>query len=161
VAYQILIIDEDKLTRWFLGRMLTGFGYQVRESTSAAGGLAQAKESPPDLVLLEVRLQDRNAEAALQALRRSYPELPVVMMSADASVETVRHMRGLGASGFLWKPCAAMTLHALVAKLVKRDMSACRGVSGQKEDARPSPASSGEVPDSNPAAHSGGPGRPV
>jgi DNA-binding NarL/FixJ family response regulator len=40
------------------------------------------------------------------------------MMSADTTPETVRHMRRLGARGFLAKPCAAVLLQALIAYLL-------------------------------------------
>jgi len=115
---EILIIDDDKLTRWSLSTLLVRFGYRVREAASAAEGLASARESPPDLVLLDIRLPDGDGGAVLQDLRQSRPGLPVVMMSADGSQGTVRHVRRLGARGFLAKPCAAALLQALVAYLL-------------------------------------------
>jgi DNA-binding NarL/FixJ family response regulator len=62
--------------------------------------------------------RDADGGTVLQGLRRSRPGLPVVMMSADATPETVRHMRRLGARGFLAKPCAAVLLQALIAYLL-------------------------------------------
>ena len=115
---EILIIDDDKLTRWSLSTLLVRFGYRVREAASAAEGLASVRESPPDLVLLDIRLPDGDGGTVLQGFRRSRPELPVVMMSADATPETVRRVRRLGARGFLAKPCAAALLQALVAYLL-------------------------------------------
>lgn len=82
----------------------------MREAASAAEGLAKAGESRPDLVLLDIRLPDADVDTVLRGLLRSRPEVPVVMMSADATPETVRHMRRLGACGFLAKPCAAVLL---------------------------------------------------
>ena len=93
---EILVIDDDKLTRWSLATVLARFGYRVREAASAAEGLASARESPPDLVLLDIRLLDGDGGTVLRDLRQSRPGLPVVMMSADATPETVRHMRSLG-----------------------------------------------------------------
>jgi DNA-binding response OmpR family regulator len=58
VTPEILVVDDDKLTRWSLARLLAGFGYRVREAASAAEGRAKAGESPPDLVLLDIRLPD-------------------------------------------------------------------------------------------------------
>lgn len=119
MAHEILVVDDDKLTRWSLARMLARFGYCVREAGSAAEGLAQAEESPPDLVLLDVHLLDRGGDSVLRSLRESRPELPVIMMSVDATPETVRHLRRLGAGGFLTKPCAAGLLQSLVAFLLR------------------------------------------
>jgi DNA-binding NtrC family response regulator len=115
VTHEILIIDDDKLTRWSLTKILARAGYRVREAASAAEGLVKAGESRPDLVLLDLRLPGGDGGTVLQDLQQSRPGLPVVMMSADPTPETVGHMRRLGARGFLAKPCAAEILQALVA----------------------------------------------
>jgi len=118
VTHEILVIDDDTLTRWSLRRVLARAGYRVREAASAAEGLAKAGESRPDLVLLDHRLPDGDGGNVLQDLLRSRPALPVVMMSTDVTPETVGRMRQLGARGFLAKPCAAVLLQALVAYLL-------------------------------------------
>jgi CheY-like chemotaxis protein len=115
---EILVIDDDKLTRWSLAKVLARFGCRVREAASASEGLATAGESPPDLVLLDMRLPDADGDSVLQGLRRSRPELPVVMLSANATPESVQHVRRLGARGFLPKPCAIGLLQALIAPLL-------------------------------------------
>ena len=115
---EILVIDDDKLTRWSLAKILARFGCRVREAASAAEGLAKAGESPPDLVLLDMRLPDADGVSVLQGLRRSLPELPVVMMSANPTQERVQRARRLGARGFLPKPCVVAVLQALVTSLL-------------------------------------------
>ncbi len=117
-AHEILIIDDDKLTRFSLMQVLVRAGYRVRAAASAAEGLANAREAPPDLVLLDVQLPDGDGGSVLQAFRRSAPTLPVVMMSADPAPETVQRLRRLGACDFLAKPCASILLLALVASLL-------------------------------------------
>jgi len=118
MAHEILVIDENRLTRWSLAKMLTRFGYTVREATTAADGLACTKEAAPDLVLVDLCLLDMAGSAAMQRLRQRCPGLPVVVMSADATTDTLRYMRRLGAYGFLAKPCAAVLLQGLVAYLL-------------------------------------------
>ena len=102
MAHEILVVDDDKLTRWSLARMLARFGYCVREAGLAAEGLAQAGESPPDLVLLDLRLLDKDGGSVLRSLRESRPELPVIMMSADATPPSPRGRRlsGQGLRGW-------------------------------------------------------------
>ena len=118
MAHEILVIDENKLTRWSLATLLTRCGYTVREATTAADGCACAKEAAPDLVLVDLCLLDMAGSAAMQRLRQRCPGLPVVVMSADATADTVRSVSHLGASGFLAKPCAAVLLQTLVAYLL-------------------------------------------
>ncbi len=117
-AQEILIIDDDMLTRWSLMQVLVRAGYRVRAAASAAEGLSNARETPPDLVLLDVQLPDGDGGSVLQAFRRSVPALPVVMMSADPAPETVQRLRRLGACDFLAKPCASILLLAVVASLL-------------------------------------------
>lgn len=98
--------------------MLTRFGYTVREATTAADGLAYAEESAPDLVLVDICVLDTAGSTVLQRLRQRCPGLPVMVMSADATPDTLRYMVCLGVYGFLAKPCAAVLLQALVAYLI-------------------------------------------
>jgi DNA-binding NtrC family response regulator len=92
VTREILVIDDDTLTRWSLAKVLARAGYRVRGAASAAEGLAKAGESQPDL--------------------------PVMVMSARATLRTVWHPCRLGAHGFLERPCAAVLLQAQVAHLL-------------------------------------------
>jgi DNA-binding NtrC family response regulator len=90
----------------------------VRGVASAAEGVAKAGESRPDLVLMDLRLPDADGDTVLQSLQRLPPDLPVVVMSEDATLKTVRDLRRRGACGFLAKPCAAILLQALVGYLL-------------------------------------------
>jgi DNA-binding response OmpR family regulator len=119
VTHEILVIDDDMLTRWALKTVLTRAGYHVREAGSAKEGLMRARERVPNLVLLDFRLPDRNGAFVLQSLLQSQPTPLVVMMSANATEETVRYLRRLGASGYLTKPCAPAFLVAQVDGLLQ------------------------------------------
>jgi DNA-binding response OmpR family regulator len=112
------LIEEDKVARWSLMRVLLSAGYRVRAAATAAEGLAEAGSTPPELVLLDEQLPDADGGSVLQALQRSHPDLPVVMLGADAAPETVQRLRDRGARGFLAKPCAALLLLTLVASLL-------------------------------------------
>jgi CheY-like chemotaxis protein len=116
--HEILLIEDDRVARWSLMRALLCAGYRVRVAATATEGLAEAGSTPPELVLLDAQLPDADGESVLQTLQRSHPDLPVVMMSADATSETEQRLRDRGASGFLAKPCAAVFLLTLVASLL-------------------------------------------
>ena len=53
----ILIVDDDERVRDLFATFLRTKGYEVREAESGREGLDQARQNPPDLVLLDVRLQ--------------------------------------------------------------------------------------------------------
>jgi DNA-binding response OmpR family regulator len=116
----ILVVDDDRLTRWALERVLTRAGYRVREARSAAEGVACTREDPPDLIFLDVCLPDDDNVTVLQTLHELRPEVPVVMMSADATHEVGRRLCEFGARAYVEKPCAPALVLALAEALLPR-----------------------------------------
>jgi DNA-binding NtrC family response regulator len=117
----ILVIDDDKLTRWSLARVLTRAGYRVREAGSAADGVTRVREAWPDLVFLDLRLPDGDGASVLQILHELRPQLPVVMISADTTREAARRLCQLGAYAYLEKPCAPAVVVTLADTLLSRE----------------------------------------
>lgn len=115
----ILIIDDDKLSRWSLSTVLGRAGYRVREAATGKEGLAAVERGVPDLVLLDIMLPDLDGFAVLQAIHQAHPNLPVLMMTADATAEAARRTSRLGARGHLDKPCDAAVLLAAVSEALQ------------------------------------------
>ena len=128
VMREILVIDDDKLTRWSLARVLTRAGYSVQEASSASEGLTRVQEAAPDLIFLDCRLPDGDGASVLQMLQELRPRLPVVMISADATREAVRRLYQLGASAYLEKPCAPASVVALAETLLSHGVAVQSGV---------------------------------
>ncbi len=122
-AITVLIIDDDKLTRWSVSKVLEHAGHLVREAVSLKAGMAALDGEPPDLVLLDIRLPDGDGFALLKAIRMSYPKLPVIMMTAHASPETEQAALTLGAYAHLAKPCDPVALRAVVGEALARGVS--------------------------------------
>lgn len=116
----ILIIDDDKLIRWSLSTVLRRAGYRLREAATGQEGLAAVESDAPDLALLDVKLPDMDGFAVLTAIHQVHPNLPVLMMTADATPETARQALRLGACGHLEKPCDSAVLQAEVSKALRR-----------------------------------------
>lgn len=115
----ILIIDDDKLIRWSLSTVLGRAGYRVQEAATGQEGLAAVECGEPDLVLLDVKLPDMDGFALLQAVRQARPNVPVLMMTADATTETARQAIRHGARGHLDKPCKSVMLLAAVSEALQ------------------------------------------
>jgi DNA-binding response OmpR family regulator len=115
----VLVIDDDRLTRWSVSRILGRAGYQVREAASAEEGLHAIAERRPEAVLLDVVLPDLDGFAVLRTIRRDFPGLPVILMTAHASRETLRAARELGAQGHLAKPCNPAELYAALSDVIR------------------------------------------
>ena len=78
----ILIVDDEKLMRWTLRQKLTDWNYEVVEAESGRDGLVRAEEETPDLVLLDVKLPDVKGTDLLEELKKKWPDLPVIMITA-------------------------------------------------------------------------------
>lgn len=115
----ILIIDDDKLIRWSLATVLGRAGYRLHEAATGQEGLAAIERDAPDLVLLDIKLPDMDGFALLTAIHQAHPNLPVLMMTADATPETARQALRLGARGYLDKPCDSAVLQAEVARALR------------------------------------------
>ena len=96
----VLIIDDEPKNRQLLRRFLAASGdYAIREAGSGEQGLAAARESPPDLVILDVMMPGMDGYEVTRRLKEAAGErfLPVVMVTALADVESRVHGLSAGA----------------------------------------------------------------
>ncbi len=116
-AGRILIIDDDRLTRWSLARTLAREGSEVLEAASGAQGLECSREWKPDLIILDLRLPDANGLQLLQLIWQAAPRLPIVLMSADLTSDTRREAQRLGVHWCLEKPILPSRLAAILSSV--------------------------------------------
>lgn len=119
----VLIVDDDKLTRWSVSRILGRAGYQICEAGSLTEGAIALERQRPDVILLDIKLPDGDGFALLKAVQLGHPDLPVIMMTAHASPETEQAALALGARGHLAKPCDPTELQAVVGDALARGVS--------------------------------------
>jgi DNA-binding NtrC family response regulator len=99
----ILIIDDDETIRYFLPRDLEAEGYQVTTAENGTLGLRALERDTVDLVLLDIRLPDRNGIDVLQRIRTQWPDQAVVMLTGEPDHETAVQAMRLGARDYLTK----------------------------------------------------------
>lgn len=124
-AYEILIADDHPLFRSALQQALTlGLGPDVRlvEAASIAELEAcLADKSDWDLVLLDLNMPGAYGFSGLVLLRGQYPQIPVVMISAQEEASVVNRSREFGASGFIPKSSPLETLQLAVRQVLDGD----------------------------------------
>jgi DNA-binding response OmpR family regulator len=101
---QILVIEDEPRILAFLSRGLQAEGFSVDGACDGPAGLARAVRGGYDLVVLDLLLPKLDGLAVLRALQRERPELPVVIVSARADLQTKLRGFGLGASDYISKP---------------------------------------------------------
>jgi two-component system, NtrC family, nitrogen regulation response regulator NtrX len=101
----VLIVDDEPNIRRMVGALLGAEGYDVRDASDGATGLTRARESEPDVVLLDLMMPgELDGLATLAQLRQASPDVPVVMMSGRAGLADAVKATKLGAFNFLEKP---------------------------------------------------------
>jgi two-component system nitrogen regulation response regulator NtrX len=97
-------VDDEKNIRLQVAGLLQDEGYRASGAPDAESGLALLAEEAPDLVLLDVMLPGMSGLEALERLRGRGEDVPVVLMSGQATVESAVRATKLGAFDYLEKP---------------------------------------------------------
>ncbi|HBH86671.1 MAG TPA: two-component system response regulator, partial [Syntrophaceae bacterium] len=100
----ILVADDDLAHRTMLRTLLGGWGYDVAEADDGQSAVEAVHERPFDLVLMDIRMIRVSGLEALVEIKRFNPAIPVVIMTAYASVETAVKALKEGAYDYLTKP---------------------------------------------------------
>lgn len=106
----ILIVDDEASLRQTLARILQRAGFEV--TTTGAGGEALALLSQQlfDLVYLDLRMPDMNGLEALKAIHTKFPELPVILFTAQPDLTSAVEALRSGATDYLLKPLKPQTV---------------------------------------------------
>ncbi|MGO4394514.1 response regulator transcription factor [Variovorax sp. M-6] len=117
----IRLIDDDVSFRRALQRLLRAAGHRVAEYGSVGEMLLEGIGSAPGCLVLDIHMPGPSG-LDLQEMIASQPEpLPVIFVTAEATVhETLRAMKA-GAADFLFKPVDGETLLSVIGKAVQDD----------------------------------------
>ena len=117
----ILVIDDEEIMREILETLLTREGYSVRLATSAEEGLELARSLPFDAAIVDLMLPGMDGISAIEELKKVNDEMPVVMITAFASVETAIAAMKRGAFDYITKPFKNDEVLVVVRNAVERN----------------------------------------
>jgi DNA-binding NtrC family response regulator len=118
---QILVIDDEVGIRELLSEILTDEGHDVATAENATVARAWRDERRPDLVLLDIWMPDTDGVTLLKEwAANGQLNMPVVMMSGHATIDTAVEATRIGAVGFLEKPIGMQKLLAAVKQGLER-----------------------------------------
>jgi len=101
---RVFVCDDEMLIRLWMEEHLAEEGFEVESFENGAGAIAAVRRSPPDIVVLDLRLPDCSGLEVLAEVQEIAPSVPVIMMTAYGEVETAVGAVRAGAYHFLEKP---------------------------------------------------------
>ncbi|MDT7540910.1 MAG: hypothetical protein QOE33_814 [Acidobacteriota bacterium] len=127
---RVLIVDDDPAVRESVRAALAGCGFETDATADGDAGLARVAEFRPAVVVADVLARGLDGFALLRELRAHHPEIGVILMSGEASIESaLRAVREEGALDYFAKPPDGARLCAAVERAVE-ECHARRGESG-------------------------------
>lgn len=112
----VLVIDDNVIARFLMAEMLESVGHKmVAQAENLAQALKAYQEHKPDLVTLDLSLNDENGIELLKALRQADKAAKVLIVTSNAQKKIHDEVMAAGACGFLGKPFDRKDLTAALA----------------------------------------------
>ena len=116
---RVLVVDDELGPRESL-RMLLKPAYQVQTAENGRTALDLLRRFQPDIVIMDIKMPEMDGLELLRHVKRADPSIEVVMITAYASLETVRHALTHGAFEYLIKPFSRQDLEDVVHRALLR-----------------------------------------
>lgn len=118
----IMVVEDDLGLQKYLKELLLDNGYSVQVAPDGVAALNTLKKAEPDLMVLDLGLPNMSGEAVCLEVRKKYPELPVIILTAKDSITDIVNGLNLGADDYMTKPFVADELLARIkARLRKKE----------------------------------------
>jgi two-component system response regulator GlrR len=131
---RILVVDDDPDLLRLVTIRLESAGYRVTAVESAERALAQIAVARPALLVTDLRMGGMDGMALFDAVRQSYPTLPVIILTAHGTIPDAVEATRRGVFGYLTKPVDAQSLLGEVARALAFG-AASSGQAGSEPDA--------------------------
>ena len=118
----ILLVDDDPVNVRLVKLILSREGYQTIVASGGSEGLKMAQDERPDLVLLDLMLPEVDGFEVLRRLRSDSQtaDLPVIVVSAQASLTDEHAAIEIGANAYVTKPFKRAELLPLICSLLEK-----------------------------------------
>jgi len=119
---RILVVDDEKLINWALVEMLEGAGYAVASAADGKEARQQFAQFKPAMVLLDISLPDANGMDLLQEFKDVDENLLVIMITANADLDSTVKSLKRGADEYIGKPFNLDVVEHRVAQIFEKKL---------------------------------------
>jgi DNA-binding NtrC family response regulator len=120
---RILIVDDEPAVRFGIREFLELHGYQIEEAETCQDARQIFSSSRPDIVIADYMLPDGTALDLLPRLKDIDSEIPLLVLTAQGSIDLAVRAIKEGAEQFLTKPIELPTLHVILQRLLEKQRS--------------------------------------
>lgn len=118
--FQILVVDDDKHTRYYLKELLSKAGYEPFTVPSASEALQLIKKVPFDLLIVDIMMPGMDGYEFTKLLRDCRYDLPILMLSAKQLPDNIKHGFLAGTDDYMTKPADEEELLLRIRALLRR-----------------------------------------
>ncbi len=118
---RIFLLDDEELIVTVLSKSLRREGYEIIAETDTTGIIDKIKSFNPDLLLMDIRMPDRDGIDILKEIKDDGLMIPVVMLTADDTAETAVKAMKLGASDYLTKPFNTDEVKIVIKNIIEKE----------------------------------------
>lgn len=124
MATSILIVDDHKLLRQGLRKMLEGIDEieVVGEAVDGKEAIKLCYELSPDIILMDIAMPEKNGIEATREIKKENDEVIVIGLSMYSDAQSVAELLKCGASGYLVKSCGIEELKEALDAVLKDDV---------------------------------------
>ena len=127
----ILVVDDEQMMRDLLTKILARDGYQILTAEDGQAALEMLDQHQIDLIISDMKMPRLNGFELLKIVKKDYPTIGMIMMTAYGDTYTVKDALLLGADEYLTKPFKSFEVSLIVERAYWRILSA----SGRSVDA--------------------------
>lgn len=120
MVHTILVVEDDKGLQKYLKELLLDNGYSVKIASDGIEALDSLIKTQPDVMVLDLGLPNMSGEAVCAEVRKKYPELPVIILTAKDSISDIVQGLNLGADDYMTKPFVADEFLARIKARLRR-----------------------------------------
>ena len=115
-AFEVLVVEDEPTLRAQIQQLIAAWGYRVRAAGDVASAIEALDQAPPDIILTDLVLPGQPGYALLEQAHARWPHMPVLVMTAYASLESAFEALKQGAYDYMLKPITPPELSAALAR---------------------------------------------
>jgi CheY-like chemotaxis protein len=116
----ILIAEDEMINFMLLNKVLESTQAKIVWAKNGLEAVQFNAEKHPDVILMDIRMPEMNGIDATQLIRKTHPELPIIVITAFMLDNEAEQCQAAGSSAFLTKPVRPLLLFELLEKFLSK-----------------------------------------